>query len=163
MRGPMSDAGSFHAPSLGLHVELAFREGRLARVRLTDAPSTQEPPAGAAQRAVAALVERHLATGREDLRGIEVDLSEVPPFQRRVLELLREVRPGATLSYGELARRAGSPGAVRAVGGAMARNPVPIVVPCHRVLPSDGSLGNYSATGGTATKRALLALEGARF
>lgn len=159
----MSATGSFFAPSLGLHVELAFHEGRLARLRLTDAPQPGEGFGTGRERAVAAKVARHLETGREDLRDVEVDLSAMAPFHRRVLEMLRDVPPGATLSYGELAKRAGNPMASRAVGGAMARNPVPVVVPCHRVVPTSGKLGNYSATGGVVTKRALLALEGARF
>jgi methylated-DNA-[protein]-cysteine S-methyltransferase len=81
------------------------------------------------------------------------------PFRRVVLETLREVPFGQTVSYGELARRAGNPKAARAVGTACARNPIPIVVPCHRVLPGTGRLGNYG--GGPERKRALLELEGA--
>lgn len=156
------ETGSFHAPSLGLHVEMTFRDGLLASLRLTDAPREGALSSPGAK-AVAARVARHLETGREDLSDVPVDLGAVPPFQRRVLEILRAVRPGATLSYGELAKRAGNPAASRAVGGAMARNPVPVVVPCHRVVPTSGKLGNYSATGGVETKKALLALEGARF
>jgi methylated-DNA-[protein]-cysteine S-methyltransferase len=82
------------------------------------------------------------------------------PFRRAVLEKLREVPRGQTVSYGELAARAGNPGAARAVGTACARNPIPIVVPCHRVLPGTGRLGNYG--GGPERKRALLELEGAQ-
>jgi methylated-DNA-[protein]-cysteine S-methyltransferase len=81
------------------------------------------------------------------------------PFRRTVLEQLRDVPYGETVSYGELAARAGNPRAARAVGTACARNPVPIVVPCHRVLPSTGKLGAYA--GGPERKRALLTLEGA--
>jgi methylated-DNA-[protein]-cysteine S-methyltransferase len=80
------------------------------------------------------------------------------PFRRAVLEKLREVPRGATVSYGELAARAGNPRAARAVGSACARNPIPIVVPCHRVLPGTGKLGNYG--GGPERKRTLLELEG---
>src|SRR5689334_15218144 len=80
------------------------------------------------------------------------------PFRRVVLERLREVPRGATVSYGELAARAGNPKAARAVGTACARNPVPIVVPCHRVLPGTGRLGSYR--GGPERKAALLTLEG---
>jgi methylated-DNA-[protein]-cysteine S-methyltransferase len=80
------------------------------------------------------------------------------PFRHAVLEKLREVPRGETVSYGELAARAGNPKASRAVGTACARNPIPIVVPCHRVLPSTGKLGNYA--GGPERKRTLLALEG---
>ena len=80
------------------------------------------------------------------------------PFRRSVLEELRLVPRGKTVSYGELAARAGNPKAARAVGTACARNPIPIVVPCHRVLPGTGALGNYG--GGPERKRALLELEG---
>jgi methylated-DNA-[protein]-cysteine S-methyltransferase len=78
-------------------------------------------------------------------------------FRRRVLGELAKVRFGHTLSYGDLARRAGSPGAARAVGGVMAENPIPLVVPCHRVLAAGGKIGGF--TGGLGLKRALLALE----
>ena len=98
-----------------------------------------------------------------DLPGdlaLPVDLSLVTaPFRRTVLETLRSAtHRGTTVSYGELAALAGNPGAARAVGTAMATNPVPVVVPCHRVLPSTGRLGTY--TGGVERKAALLTLEG---
>jgi methylated-DNA-[protein]-cysteine S-methyltransferase len=80
------------------------------------------------------------------------------PFRRAVLETLRAVPRGETITYGALAARAGNPRAYRAAGTACARNPVPIVVPCHRVLPGTGGLGNYG--GGPERKRALLELEG---
>jgi methylated-DNA-[protein]-cysteine S-methyltransferase len=81
------------------------------------------------------------------------------PFRRRVLETLQDdVGFGETVTYGELAARAGRPGAARAVGSAMANNPLPVVVPCHRVVGAGGSLGGYG--GGLDLKRALLALEG---
>jgi methylated-DNA-[protein]-cysteine S-methyltransferase len=83
-----------------------------------------------------------------------------PPFRHRVLEeLRRSVHRGETVTYGELAARAGNPKASRAVGTACARNPIPIVVPCHRVLPGSGGIGNYG--GGPERKRVLLELEGA--
>jgi methylated-DNA-[protein]-cysteine S-methyltransferase len=84
----------------------------------------------------------------------------VAPFRRRVLETLHhEVGRGQTVTYGALAARAGNPKAARAAGTACARNPVPIVVPCHRVLPGGGGVGAYG--GGPERKRALLELEGA--
>ena len=82
------------------------------------------------------------------------------PFRHAVLEQLRQVPRGQTVSYGELAARAGNPKAARAVGTACARNPVPIVVPCHRVLPGTGRLGSYR--GGPERKAALLELEGSK-
>lgn len=87
-----------------------------------------------------------------------VDLAGLPDFQRRVLTALRRVGRGRTVGYGELATRVGSPGAARAVGNACARNPVPLWVPCHRVLAAGGGIGGFS--GGLDVKRALLALEG---
>jgi methylated-DNA-[protein]-cysteine S-methyltransferase len=79
-------------------------------------------------------------------------------FQRRVWALLQEIPWGTTISYAALARRAGNPAACRAVGAANGRNPLPIVIPCHRVVGSDGRLTGYA--GGLAAKRDLLALEG---
>lgn len=82
-------------------------------------------------------------------------------FESDVWNLCRRMPYGQTCSYGDLARRVGRPGAARAVGMAMSRNPVPLVVPCHRVLRSDGSLGGYSGRGGVAFKRRLLDMEAA--
>ena len=81
------------------------------------------------------------------------------PFQRRVWQALLAIPGGETRSYGEIARALGSAAAVRAVGGAVGRNPVSVIVPCHRVIGSDGSLTGYA--GGVDRKRALLKLEGA--
>jgi methylated-DNA-[protein]-cysteine S-methyltransferase len=95
------------------------------------------------------------------LDDVPVDLGSVHGgFRRSVLETLhRLVGPGETVSYAELAEMSGRPGAARAVGTVMARNPMPIVVPCHRVVASNGGLGGYG--GGLEMKRALLELEGA--
>jgi methylated-DNA-[protein]-cysteine S-methyltransferase len=90
-----------------------------------------------------------------------VDLDAVTPFRRRVLEVLRGVGRGKTVSYGELARMVGSPGAARAVGSACANNPVPLWIPCHRVLAGGGRLGGFS--GGLDVKRALLRIEGCSY
>lgn len=89
---------------------------------------------------------------------LEIDFDGVTRFQARVLRAALAVPYGRVASYGEIARRVGSPGASRAVGGALSRNPIPIVVPCHRVVGSDGSLGGYSS--GTHIKERLLRLEG---
>jgi len=92
------------------------------------------------------------------LEGCPVDLCGLPPFQRRALEALRSTRPGQTLSYGTLALLAGSPGAARAAGQAMARNPLPLVVPCHRVVGAKGP-GGFSLFGTLETKALLMSLE----
>jgi methylated-DNA-[protein]-cysteine S-methyltransferase len=97
---------------------------------------------------------------KDDLRDIEVDLSAMSPFRRKVTERCRRIPPGETLSYAELAAAVGSPGAARAVGTVMRKNPLPLIVPCHRVLGAAGKIGGYSAPGGLETKRRLLELEG---
>jgi methylated-DNA-[protein]-cysteine S-methyltransferase len=99
--------------------------------------------------------------GEGDPQSLPFDLTLVPaPFRHAVLETLHDSVPsGSVVTYGKLAERAGNPRAFRAAATACARNPIPIVVPCHRVLPSSGGLGNYG--GGPARKRALLELEGA--
>jgi methylated-DNA-[protein]-cysteine S-methyltransferase len=98
-----------------------------------------------------------------DFSDVPIDVGGLSEFQRRVVRCCRRIPYGQTLSYGELAAQAGSPGAARAVGNCMAANPVPLIVPCHRVVRADGCLGSYSAPGGTRTKKRLLALEGLRF
>ena len=93
-------------------------------------------------------------------KAFELDLAPVgTPFQLAVWEALRSIPPGTTTTYGALADRIGRHGAARAVGAAVGRNPISVIVPCHRVVGSDGSLTGFA--GGIARKRALLALEGA--
>jgi methylated-DNA-[protein]-cysteine S-methyltransferase len=103
-------------------------------------------------------LDEYFEGGRREF-ALAVDLGAVPEFQRRVLEELRRVPYGATDTYGGLAGRIGRPRAARAVGGALNRNPIPIVVPCHRIVGASGSLVGYA--GGLARKEQLLALEGA--
>lgn len=91
----------------------------------------------------------------------KLDQFEFTAFQRRVLLACYGIKEGETVSYKELAKRAGRPKAYRAVGTIMKNNPFPITIPCHRVIKSDGNLGNYSGTGGAERKRELLAKEGA--
>lgn len=98
--------------------------------------------------------------GASNRIDIDVDLSGITPFQRRVLEETRKVPRGQVSTYAEIARRIGNPKAVRAVGQALKRNPVPIVVPCHRVIASDGSLGGYGGEMRSKRKVQLLKLEG---
>jgi methylated-DNA-[protein]-cysteine S-methyltransferase len=103
------------------------------------------------------LIYLHGESKRIDL---DVDLSGITPFQRRVLEETRKVPRGQVSTYAEIAKRIGNPKAVRAVGQALRRNPVPIVVPCHRVISSDGSLGGYGGELRSKRKVQLLKLEG---
>ena len=95
----------------------------------------------------------------EDFRDVQVDLDGLSGFRRRVLEACRQIPYGQTLSYAELAARAGFPKAFRAVGNCLAANRVPLIIPCHRVVCSDGRIGRFSAPGGGRMKRRLIRLE----
>jgi methylated-DNA-[protein]-cysteine S-methyltransferase len=124
---------------------------------------------GAAPRHPPAEVAATIAAIQALLRGEPADLSNpildwtaIPAFHRRVYEAALRIRPGCTLSYGELARRIGEPGAARAVGVALGKNPFAPIVPCHRVLAAGGRLGGFSAPGGAVTKLRMLEIEGAR-
>jgi methylated-DNA-[protein]-cysteine S-methyltransferase len=131
---------------------------RLAR-RFPGAPHASPPPEiTAAIDAMTAL----LAGQRTDLDLVGLDLTGVPPFAASVYAVARAIPPGATLTYGSIADRIGAPGAAREVGEALGRNPFPLIVPCHRVIAAGGKLGGFSANGGAATKRRLLAIERAR-
>jgi methylated-DNA-[protein]-cysteine S-methyltransferase len=94
-----------------------------------------------------------------DLRDVPVAVDHLSTFQRRVVKACRAIPAGERRTYGQLAAAAGSPGAARAVGSVMAKNRVPLIVPCHRVVASGGKLGGFSAPRGLAMKRRLLELE----
>jgi len=111
----------------------------------------------ALDRRVAGALARYFA-GKVGDFTIPLDLTGVTPFQRRVLKACAAIPRGQALTYGELARRAGHPGAARAVGRVMATNPIPIVIPCHRVVGKDLRLHGYG--GGLEMKKRLLELEG---
>ncbi len=91
-----------------------------------------------------------------------VDLDHASPFGRKVINACRAIPFGCTTTYSDLARQIGCPAAARAVGGVMAANPIPLIVPCHRVLRTDGGLGGFSAPGGTVTKQKMLEHEQVR-
>ena len=132
-------------------------ESRIARKTGSNQPGI--PP-----RQIAGVIEKirkHLEGDTQDFRDVAVDLDGVRAFFRQVYDATREIPAGQTRTYGEIAKAAGQPGAAQEVGQAMAKNPVPIIVPCHRVSAAGGKLGGFSAPGGPATKAKLLALEGA--
>lgn len=112
------------------------------------------------------VLERLLAGQAIDASAVPIDLRDRPAFDRAVLLAVRAIPWGQTASYGEIARRVGAPRAARAVGGAVARCPIAVLIPCHRVIASDGTLGGYGGDGRSgradalAHKQALLAREG---
>jgi methylated-DNA-[protein]-cysteine S-methyltransferase len=116
------------------------------------------PVAGAA-RELDTQLSNYFETGRADFETLELDHSGWTDFRRRIYDACRQIPPGTTVTYKELARRAGNAAASRAVGSAMACNRLLLVIPCHRVVGSDGKLHGFSARGGIETKRYLLELE----
>ena len=146
-------------------------QGRLVAVDLGISPETflaraeqrfGEQPYLAPERL--AHVEQQLheyLDGRRLEFEIETDLGLLTEFQRQVLAATSQIPRGTVVTYLDIARKIGKPKAVRAVGQALGRNPVPIVIPCHRVIAANGSLGGYSGGGGLVTKTRLLQLEGA--
>jgi methylated-DNA-[protein]-cysteine S-methyltransferase len=97
-----------------------------------------------------------------DLTHVMIDTDGVADLNRRVYTIARTIAPGATLSYGEIAERLGDRNLARDVGQALGQNPLPIIVPCHRVLAAGGKVGGFSAPGGVVTKLKLLTIEGAQ-
>lgn len=149
----MDDAqyGTLETPWGRVGLEVGAAGARRLRFDAPPGPPMGEPWAGALA---------GYCAGRPLPDRLPVDLAALPPFTRRVLEACRAIPFGTTVSYGELARRLGCPRAARAVGQALARNPAPLLVPCHRVVGAGGALTGF--LGGLAWKRALLRHEGAR-
>lgn len=137
-----------------LSIEATARGVSLVRV------GRQEPPPGAVARRLAERAREELGeylAGKRAFFSVPIDLSGVPDFQRRVLETAREIPFGEARPYAWVAGRIGHPRAVRAVGTALGRNPVPLIIPCHRVWRTDGGVGGYIF--GTRVKDRLIALE----
>ena len=138
----------------------------LARRGLVVSPDDAGAAAEALARDASGVVEAMLVGEAADLGALPVDLGDRPDWDRLILGVVRSIPRGTTLSYGEVARRAGRPGAAQATGGAVGRNPVGLIVPCHRVIAANGTLGGYGAAawGGVEAaldlKAALLELEG---
>lgn len=137
-------------------------EPRAAVAARIEARGAQPGRASAGTRRVARRLTAFLAGSDDDFADLSLDLQALPPFHQRAYRALRTTGKGEVITYRDLAVRLGQPGAMRAVAQAMAKNPLPIVVPCHRVVASGGGLGGFSAAGGSATKARLLVFEGAR-
>jgi len=138
-------------------VAFGRRKARILTLPNTDTRSGKSP--GAVAPAIAQL--REYFAGQRMGFDLAVDLSALTPFQQEVLAVTRQIPAGQTWTYQRVAQEMGRPHSSRPVGQALARNPIPIVIPCHRVIASDGSLGGYSGGSGLKTKRWLLQHEGA--
>lgn len=159
-----SGVALFETP-IGL-CSIAWRGGALVRVRLPegDPRLARANPSGRPPQWVVdsmARIAAMLAGEPDDLADLPLDFDGIGAFEAAVYRAAREIPPGRTLTYGELAARVGDRRHARAVGQALGRNPWPIVVPCHRVTAADGRTGGFSAPGGRDTKLRLLELEGA--
>ena len=144
----------------GFHLPLPTAESTRSRLQQRWKGAAESAPPPGVQR----VIDRVLALldGEAiDLTDVPVDLTDAPEFHRRVYEVARTIPPGRTMTYGEIAKRLGVPQESREVGQALGRNPIAIIVPCHRVLGADGKMGGFSASGGVATKRRILEIEGA--
>lgn len=150
------------APPLGL--DIIWRGGKVTGLRLRRAEAAQlAQDASPEARAVHAALARLAAGQPADFPNLPLAWEQVPDFTRQVLETLRQrVGAGQTVTYGELAALSGQGGKARAVGQAMARNPWPLIVPCHRVLGSNGALTGYTNPHGLPLKELLLQLESGR-
>ncbi len=149
----------------GVQLPERDRAATLARMAARFGPMLDMAPPASVQQAIDKIVA--LLSGQPpdpaDLSDIVLDMTGVPAFHQRVYALARRMLPGETMTYGEMARRLGDPGAARAVGQALGNNPFAPLVPCHRILAADGRSGGFSADGGARTKLRLLEIERTQF
>ncbi|HEX7883748.1 MAG TPA: methylated-DNA--[protein]-cysteine S-methyltransferase [Afipia sp.] len=146
-----------------LGVQLPEADDARTRARLLQkVPAAPEmtPPADV-RKACDAMAELLDGEAR-DLSFIALDMERLPAFNRSVYDIARTIAPGETLTYGDIATRLGDKLLSRSVGQALGQNPLPIVIPCHRVLAANGKTGGFSANGGVTTKFRMLAIERAR-
>ncbi|HTR87276.1 MAG TPA: methylated-DNA--[protein]-cysteine S-methyltransferase [Reyranella sp.] len=146
---------------VGLRLPEASAAATRARIeRRWQGAEEQAPPP--AMQAVIDRVLKLLAGEKVDLADVPLDFGDSPDFHQRAYAIARTIPPGHTMTYGEIAKRLGQPQESREVGQAMGKNPIAIIMPCHRVLGADGKMGGFSANGGVATKRRILEIEGAK-
>lgn len=155
-----SESADVGGPPTVTHFQLP--EGAVGQTELRIAQRSGARP-GPAPPQIAELIDRvrqHLQGDVQDFRDVVVDLNGVGSFARKVYEAARAIPIGETVTYGELAKTLKCPNAARAVGQALGRNPVALLIPCHRILAAGGKPGGFSAHGGQATKARLLEVEG---
>lgn len=182
MSAPATTGQFVFSTALG-HVALAWSASGLTRFSLPEAEraaaehraarwapesgarqACDEPPADAPPFVAAAadLARRYAGGETVDFSVLPIDLAGVDPFRRAIYAAALKLRQGEVVTYGELAARAGFPGMARETGTALGRNPLPLVVPCHRIVAAGGNIGGFSAPGGARTKQRLLEHEGVR-
>jgi methylated-DNA-[protein]-cysteine S-methyltransferase len=160
---PIGDCGIVWSDRGVVGVQLAERRARATRARVLRrfASAREAPPLAQVQAVIDGIVA--LLEGKaQAFDHVVLDLDGVAQFNRRVYQIARGIPLGATLSYGAVAERLGDRNLARDVARALSENPVPIIVPCHRVVAADGKAGGFSAPGGVCTKLRLLSIEGAQ-
>jgi methylated-DNA-[protein]-cysteine S-methyltransferase len=137
-----------------MYIVVEINDGAIGSLEMTRVKPTLKPHGSDVIHSIEAYFDR----GEQDFSGFKLSLDGMTAFQKKVLKTISKIPAGETMTYGEVALKAGKPGAARAVGNVMASNPIPLILPCHRVVASNG-LGGF--TGGLDVKRKLLQLEGA--
>lgn len=159
--GPCGIAWGIHG-IVGVQLPEATEARTRSRLqkRFRNAREAPSPPK------IAAAIENIVSLlkgAKADFSGAPLDIKILPEFNRRVYEVTSAIPPGATMTYGEIAAKLGEePQVARDVGKALGENPIPIIIPCHRVLAAHGKPGGYSGSGGVKTKLRLLTIEGAK-
>ncbi len=160
---PIGSCGLAWEAGRVIGVQLPERDAARTRARLARRfPSARETTPSADVRRIIADILALLRGEARDFNRVALAMDELPEFNRRVYEIARQIPPGETLSYGDIATRLGDRLLARDVGQALGQNPFPIIVPCHRVLAAGGKPGGFSGSGGVATKLRLLSIERAQ-
>ncbi len=144
----------------GVHLPEPSEQATRAQLAESYPEAAEAAPPASIRRAIDRIRAVLEGSSRDDLGDLTLDMSGLSDFLQRAYAAARTIAPGDTMTYGQLADRIGNPGLARAIGRAMGANPFPIVVPCHRVLGADGTIGGFSAPGGAVTKRRMLLAEG---
>ncbi len=144
----------------GVQLPEANEAATRARLVRRHPDAREAAPSRQTQRAIDGIVAL-LDGGRASFDSIEVDLGDAPAFNRKVYDVARRIPAGQTMTYGEIAELLGNKLLARDVGTALGENPIPLIMPCHRVVAGGGKTGGFSASGGVLTKLKLLTIEGA--
>jgi methylated-DNA-[protein]-cysteine S-methyltransferase len=145
----------------GVQIHNASERATRATLLRRFAGAEEAAPPAQVQRAIDGIVAL-LRGEKRDLSDVTIDADDLPEFNRKVYDIARTILPGSTLTYGEIAERLGDKLLARDVGQALGQNPIPLIVPCHRVLAAGGKTGGFSAPGGVVSKLRLLTIEGAQ-
>ncbi len=145
----------------GVQIHDGSERATRSRLLRRFAGAQEAPPPETVQRAIDGIVEL-LRGEKRDLSDVTLDVDDLPEFNRKVYDVARTIPAGETMTYGQIADRLGDKLLARDVGQALGQNPIPLIVPCHRVLAAGGKTGGFSAPGGVVSKLRLLTIEGAQ-